>query len=267
MIKIKGKYWTAYRGSLSTFLQYRLNLVLYSIGHAITITALYFLWRAIYASGHALGNYTFEQILSYYILIALLRLTINESTGMAFQVTNDVREGKVTPFLTRPFSYPFSQFVDVLAKTTLNITVVVPVVIGASFIFGLSAYLPHGIAILHGAVWSLLALCLYLVMYFLVAIASFWADRAESYIYAVIVMSNFFNGSLIPLDAFPQWFITISNYLPFKYLMFLPIQAFLGRPTFTTANVLGGLAWLGILSALVIWAWQRGLKNYESQGI
>ncbi len=263
----KNKYWTAYRASLSTFLQYRLNLVLYTVGHTITLTALYFLWRAIYHSGYALGEYTFEQILSYYFLIALLRLTINESTGMAFQVTNDIREGQVTAFLVKPFSYPINKYLDVLARTTLNISVVIPLVVVVNLVLGLSAYLPHGIAVFYGLAWCVLAIALYIVLYFLIASLSFWLDRAESYIYATIVMSNFFNGSLIPLDAFPTWFITLSDWLPFKYLMFLPIQAFLGRYTFDFPTIIIGLIWLLILSTAAGLTWRRGLTQYEGQGI
>ncbi len=265
--KTRAKYWTAYKASLSTFLQYRLNLALYSIGHVISITALYFLWTAIYEAGHTIGNYTFQEILAYYILIALLRLTINEGTGMAFQTTNEIKEGTITPYLTRPFSYPLRQFVDVLAKTTLNIAIVVPIVVMASMFLGLGEYLPHGIAIVYGVAWGLLALLLYIVIYFLVAVLSFWLDRVESYIYAVIVLSNFFNGSLIPLDVFPPWFVTISNWLPFKYLMFVPIQAFLGRQTFSGIDMVIGLSWLIVLSGLIAILWQKGLKQYESQGI
>lgn len=186
---------------------------------------------------------------------------------MAFQVTNEIKEGKVTPFLTKPFSYPLRQFVDVLAKTSLNLAIVVPIVIITSLFFGLENYLPHGLNILWGILWSGLALTIYVALYFLVAIISFWVDRAESYIYATIVLSNFFNGSLIPLDAFPDWFIKISNWFPFKYLMFIPIQAFLGRKTFSFADFFIGLLWLIILGSLIKIIWSRGLKQYESQGI
>jgi len=265
--KSPGKYWTSYRASLSTFLQYRLNLVLYTIGHIISITALYFLWSAIYQAGHTLGSYTFKEILSYYILIALLRLTINEGTGMAFQTTNEIKDGQVTPYLTRPFSYPLRQFVDVLAKTSLNILIVVPTVIALALFLDVSDYLPHGIAILKGITWSLLALYLYVVIYFLIAILSFWVDRAESYIYATIVFSNFFNGSLLPLDAFPAWFVSLNNWLPFKYLMYVPIQAFLGKHQFSVFELCLGLGWALILSLAIQYIWRRGLRRYESLGI
>lgn len=265
--KYWGKYWTSYRASLSSFLQYRINLALYAVGHTISIIALYFLWSAIYESGHAIANYTFKEILSYYILIALLRLTINEGTGMAFQTTNEIKDGQVTPYLTRPFSYPLRQFVDVLAKTSLNIIIVIPIVIVCSTLFGITTYLPHGPAIMYGLAWSTLALYLYIVIYFLIAVLSFWVDRAESYIYATIVFSNFFNGSLLPLDAFPGWFITINNWLPFKYLMYVPIQAFLGKHQFSILELGIGLGWALFSSLAINVIWKRGLKKYESQGI
>lgn len=264
---LKGKYWTTYRASLSAFLQYRLNLALYATGHTISLTAIYFLWRTIYDSGYTLPNYSFESIIAYYILIALIRLTINEGTGMAFLVTNEIREGQITPFLTRPFSYPLRQFADVLAKTTLNLTIVIPIVFCLGYLFELGPYLPHGQAIIWGIAWSTLALTLYLFIYFLVAILSFWVDRAESYVYATIVFSNFFNGSLLPLDAFPAWFTIINNWLPFKYLVYIPIQAFLGRQQFSVLELGIGLGWILILASLVTIFWHRGLRRYESHGI
>lgn len=248
-------------------MQYRINLALYSIGHVISLTSLYFLWQAIYASGHTLGDYTFTKIISYYLLIALIRLTINEGTSMAFQVTTEIKDGLITPFLVKPFSYPLKQFIEVLAKTTLNLAIVIPLLLISDLVFNFGTYLPHGMAIAYGTAWALLALFLYIAIYFLVAIASFWVDRAESYIYATIVLSNFFNGSLVPLDAFPPWFLNLSNWLPFKYLMFVPIQAFLGRYTHTAWDIGIGLGWLIVLSLIIKIVWTRGLRQYEGQGI
>lgn len=262
-----NKYFKSYRNALSAFLQYRINLALYSVGHVISLTSLYFLWQAIYASGHALGTYTFTTIISYYVLIALIRLTINEGTSMAFQVTTEIREGAITSFLVKPFSYPIKQFVEVLAKTTLNLAIVIPVLILGDILFNFGNYLPNGISLAYGAAWALLALFLYVGIYFLVAITSFWVERANSYIYATIVLSNFFNGSLVPLDAFPPWFLSVSQWLPFKYLMFVPIQAFLGRYTFTFIDIGIGLGWLIILGTLINVMWTKGLRQYEGQGI
>lgn len=262
-----NKYFRAYRNSVSAFLQYRLNLGLYAIGHAISLSGLFFLWLAVYDSGGQVGTYSFAEIITYYVLISFLRMTINDAVGAGFQMIEDIKNGLITAFIIKPFNYLLSVWADILGKTTVNFIFVIPITLLILWGFDFLHILPNIQNTLIFIGFIAIALTLYYLIYALVGTCAFWADNSRNYIYATIVLSNFLNGSLIPLDLFPLWFQTASKYSPFQFLMFVPIQAFLGKIANPVLTFGGGILWVIILIILLGLLYRLGLKKYEGIGI
>lgn len=262
-----NKYFRSYRNSISVFLQYRLNLGLFAIGHTISLSGLFFLWLAIYDNGGKVGNYTFEEIIIYYVLISFLRMTINDAVGAGFQMIEDIKNGLITAFIIKPFNYLGSVWADVLGKTTVNFIFVIPITLLILWSSDFLHILPNIQNTLIFIGFTAIALTLYYLIYTLVGTGAFWADSSRNYIYATIVLSNFLNGSLIPLDLFPLWFQTASKYSPFQFLMFVPIQAFLGKISNPVLTFAGGIFWIIILTILLRLLYRFGLKKYEGIGI
>lgn len=267
-IKISNfkKYQIAYQAALSTFLQYRINVALFAIGHLVSLSGLAFVWLSVYESGQQLGSYTLPEILTYYILIAFLRLTIADGVSMGFQVVEDIKDGRVAPYLLKPINYPLSMLADSLGHATINLVLVTPVIALILFITGTAHYLPPlpSLAFFFG--FMLVGLLFYYLIYFLSALSSFWLDRGSNIIYGLIVMSNFLNGAIIPIDIFPEWLIHISNYLPFQFLMYTPIQFWLGRAQNIPAISITAVSWLIILSIITVLVWRLGIKKFEAVG-
>lgn len=261
-----SKYLTVYQNALSAFFQYRLNLGLLLISHLVSLSGLIYLWLAIYNSGQKVGDYTLSQIILYYLLLTILRLTISDGVGMGFQVSDEIKDGMITHYLLKPFSYPLEQFLKLLAQATVNALFIIPVLVFLGFIFKSLLTLPSGIQILTFLASSLAGLLFYYLIYFLSALSAFWIYKARSVIYGVIVVSNLMNGSLLPLDLFPNWLQTVSLYLPFQYLMFVPIQAYLGRINNWGQIIMLTLLWITILITATAYAWRLGIKKFEAVG-
>lgn len=260
------KYLTAYKNSLSAFLQYRLNLGLFAISHAVSLSGLVYLWIAIYASGQSLGEYTLQGILVYYIVLTFLRMTISEGVGMGFQVSEEVNQGTITNYLLKPFSFSMERFMKSLGQGTINMIFVLPPTILIAF------FARHATAIPGITVWlqflgmSIVGLVFYYLVYFLAALSSFWVVRGSNVIYGTIIVSGFLNGSVLPLDLFPEWYRPISELLPFQFLIFIPIQTFLGNIT-NWLSLLGTAAvWIGIFICLIWLTWKRGIRKFEAVG-
>ncbi len=262
-----SKYLRAYKNSVSAFLQYRLNLVLYSVGHAISLSGLFFLWLTIYQTGGQVGSYSFTEIITYYILISFLRLTINDAVGASFDMIDDIREGRITAFLIKPYSYLASMLANILGRTTVNFTFVLPVTFVFIWIFNFFSVLPNTQHALWFVLFLGIALFMYFLLYALVALCAFWVEQGHNYVYALIVFSNFLNGSLLPLDIFPAWFQNLSNYGPFQFLMYVPIQVFLEKPLDYSNLIIKAGIWLIILSITLIGIFRVGVKKYEGTGI
>ncbi|NCO04755.1 MAG: hypothetical protein GW939_01250 [Candidatus Magasanikbacteria bacterium] len=261
-----GKYFTAYKNSLSSFFQYRLNLGLLLISHIVSLSGLLYLWIAVYAGGQTIGSYTLTGIATYYLILTVLKTTIANGVGMGFQVVDNINEGVITNNLLKPFSYPLEQFVHLLGEGTINTLFITPIVLLAAFFARHIIALPSLEHFLLFLLMSVMGLLFYFLFYFLVSLSSFWVTHGGNFIYGMIIVSSFLNGSMLPLDLFPEWYLRINVYLPFQYLIFLPIQAYLGRIQDIGQTLLIGGIWLAIFIAAVWGVWRLGIKKYEAVG-
>jgi ABC-2 type transport system permease protein len=85
----------------------------------------------------------------------------------------------------------------------------------------------------------------------------------------VVIIGDFLSGSVFPLDIFSKSAQNIFYSLPFPYLVFFPLQVYLGKLTIgTTLNgIVISLGWLIVLWFLVKVFWEKGLKKFCSEGI
>jgi ABC-2 type transport system permease protein len=51
----------------------------------------------------------------------------------------------------------------------------------------------------------------------------------EQILYSKNLMIELFSGLLIPINWFPQWFQTLSAWLPFQGIAYIPLSIYLGR--------------------------------------
>lgn len=261
-----SKYFIVYKNSLSTYLQYRLNLGLLALSHLVSLSGLVYLWIAVYGSGQTLGNYTLEQIIFYYIVLSVVQVIIAEGVGMGFEVSDDINQGVITNYLLKPFNYSFEQFLKLCGKATINAIFILPAVLLLTFLFKQTAELPPFINWLEFIGMMCVGLIFYFLIYYLAALASFWLTYGRSVIFGTLVISNFLNGGLMPLDTFPDWFQKINVYSPFKFLLFMPIQAFLGRIQNWNIILLSCSAWIIIFILIIMFVWRQGIKKYEAVG-
>ena len=260
------KYLTVYKNALSSFLQYRMNLGLLVISHMVSLTGLVFLWISIYAAGQTVGSYTLEGILFYYIALTILRTVVAEGVGMAFEISQEINQGIIANYMLKPFSYTFEQFYKFLGKVTINAIFIFPIVAVLVYFFYDFVPFPGTTGWLQFVGMSAIAALFYFLIYYFASLSSFWLVSGRSAVYGMIIISNLLNGSLLPLDLFPLWFQNINNYLPFQYLIFVPIQALLGRIEDWTVILIGCSVWILLLLLLIKATWMSGIKKFEAVG-
>ncbi len=263
---IHKKYRVAFKNRLSSFLQYRLNLGLLIISHLISLSGLVYLWIAIYESGQQLGTYSLSDIVFYYVLLTIVKNIIAEGVGLGFEVAHEINEGMVTNYLLKPFSYSIEQYIKMIGKAVINFLFLLPVLILLILVFGHLVELPNLLGWIQFLGFMFIALCFYFLIYYMGALSSFWLTRGDPVIYGTLVINALLNGSLIPLDLFPAWFQPISSFLPFQFLVFVPIQIFQGRVENPGLLFITGLIWMLILVLLTKFIWKRGIRKYEAVG-
>lgn len=243
-----------------------MNLGLLLLSHVVSLTGLTYLWIAIYRTGQTVGTYTLEAILVYYIVLTILRSIISEGVSLGFEASEEINQGVVTNYLLKPFSYPVEQFLKMAGKVTINAAFMVPLAAVLAWFAKDIIQLPTAVSWIQFVGMMLIGMVFYYLIYFISALSSFWLTNGRSAVYAFMLTGSFLNGSLIPLDLFPESLTWLVQYSPFKFLIFVPIQVFLGRIESWTPLLMQAGAWIIILITIIVLLWKLGVRKFEAVG-
>lgn len=264
----KGKpYRTVFKLQWSQAADYRVNFIFNFVCAFIPVVAITFLWIAIFREKDVIEGYTIQSMLTYVLLAKFLQQVIVPE--FFWNVTSDIMDGQLTGYLMKPISYIKYIFFGALGEKSKNFVVTLIPILAIAVCF--SNYLNFSSNVYH--VMAFLATCilayvLYFVIFMTFSLLSFWFLEISSVFYTLYIIIEFFSGSIIPIDLFPKTLQSILNVLPFKYLIFFPINVYIGKCS--TSEILTGLAmqvmWIGIFYAVIKSLWLLGMKRYEAYG-
>lgn len=110
-------------------------------------------------------------------------------------------------------------------------------------------------------------LVLYYVM-MLVDLLCFWTLRNEAALMILVFAQNLLSGVYAPLWYFPDWFITLSSFLPFQATLGVPLSIYVGR--IGVGDAFGQMAvqavWIVLLALLTRRLWDRAGRRVVAQG-
>lgn len=84
---------------------------------------------------------------------------------------------------------------------------------------------------------------------FLLNLTAFWLLDFRGVNMLAILVLNFFSGLLVPLAFFPGWLRTVAEWLPFRAIVMVPVEVFLGQRPITEALAIQ-LTWAAALLLL-----------------
>ncbi|MER5750570.1 ABC-2 family transporter protein [Streptomyces sp. NPDC002088] len=96
----------------------------------------------------------------------------------------------------------------------------------------------------------------------------FFTIRNNSAMLILIFAQNLLSGVYAPLWFFPDWFITLSGFLPFQATLSVPLSIYVGRIQLSDAGVQLAVqaAWVVVLALLTRRVWRRAARRVISQG-
>ncbi|MBP9706853.1 MAG: ABC-2 family transporter protein [Oligoflexales bacterium] len=252
--------------SWSKYTAYKLNFFLHVIGPSLVFFLIkYNLWSTIYSTSgkDVIEGYDLNSMLQYqgWILVVGLFNSFNAMT-----ISEDIRMGRVTSYLIYPFSFEKFQTASFMAFQSLQLLVVTLVIVSLSVVgivnvnFFTTLFLGLGVCLLISYMWFLVQ--------FLTGIFSFWLEETWVLRVVIQILTQFFAGTLLPLDLYPAWIQTFLQFTPFPYLGYLPAKIFMGEEViFTLHDLLIVLFWIIFFKILVSWFWRRGIRLYTAAGM
>lgn len=233
------------------------------------IFLVFFLWDTVFSdSGRVLFGYDRAKILTYVFLTIFAKAFV--FSARAVDVSGEIARGDVSNYLLRPISYFKYWLTRDLSSKFLNLSFAIFEVLILSVILkpDLFFQLNFGYLFLTG-VSLVLAMFLFFSILFIVSAIPFWMPEASwGGNFLLIIILEFLSGSLFPIDVLPVVFQNLLYWTPFPYLIFFPIQIYLGNLGLA-ASVKGILIagiWVLILYSVMKSVWRRGLLAYQAFG-
>ena len=228
-----------YRASFGLSFAYTF-LMMYSVGHV---------WRVLYAANPERVAVGLQEVITYSVLgIALIGIMHRE--GPHYYIMQQVRTGRIELDILKPMDFMFFMMCKFIGfGLTRTLGMVLPSLVVAYFLFGFSLpSLMNGIAFL---VSTLLAFLIVFMLKFMIGLISMVTMNIQNITMAYNAIQNFFGGQMVPLWLFPGLLGTISLFLPFRYIYYVPISIYVGR--------YDGVEIMTALGFQVVWIFILGL--------
>lgn len=224
------------------------------------------IFAAFYRSADAAQPMSYEQVVSYiWLSQAFLLLAM---FGVEGEIAAMIRSGGVAYELTRPVDlYGLWLSRCLAARLAPTLLRAVPQLVLAYAFLGLEA--PASISALG---WFFVAIVSGAVLAGAISaaltISLLWTISGEGISRLAPAVIFLFSGIIIPLPLFPAWMQPFVQALPFRGLIDVPFQMYLGLLTGTHALVALVQTWVWIAVFVMVGrlALQRGLRQLVAQG-
>jgi len=247
--------------------QYRLNYVLSFLSVIFPLLAVVFLWRTIFQDVQLIEGFTESMMITYYVMVALLTNFV--SPWILIDMTEEIRDGTLSNYLLQPISYRWYQFFSEMGIHAAYSTVILVVVTGFILLFAVDFHFPtNRLYIALFLVSVALSIVLAAGLTYLFSLSAFWLEEDTGVRYVLNYLVPILMGALIPLALLPEFIYHLVRFLPFKYLLYFPINIFLERVTLSEIGygILMQILWIGAIYLLVAWVWRRGCRRYTARG-
>ena len=232
-------------------------------GTAIWTPVLYLFWLAILGTGFGADKYNAYSLGLYYIAISFIDFFAGFDVN---SIAEDIREGYLATDLVKPYSYFGKIFLGTFADKAVHL-VIFSLLYLVLIIFGIKTEITFA-----GFIIALVFLALATLMSFFLAATigsfGFWFNKINGFNSLFHNFGGLFSGYLIPISLLPPAMAAISNYMPYKYMFFVPASLFIKTPEIPELLQLFSIQifWLMFSLALLKFVWSKGLNRFEAVG-
>ena len=246
---------------------YRINVFLLLISRVVAFIIFVLLWSAIYRQGSRIGDYSLAELVSYYALVGFIGFIV-QGVDVAWRVGDQIRLGEVTNYILRPVNYLWSVISTVLGKSFFNL--MIALFLGVCFaLFKPSLaleFLGQFDRNIFFAISLVFSFSIFVFFFYIIGMLTFWLGTAQGLSFLIQMIMYFLAGSIIPLNLLPKTLIAVNDFLPFKYIVWFPIQIFTGKVALDPSIFFPAMIWAVVLYFLAVIIYKKGTERYEGFG-
>ncbi|MGQ9638639.1 MAG: ABC transporter permease [Thermodesulfobacteriota bacterium] len=249
---------------------YRVNFFMEVLSGIFTSLIVILLWLAIYRSSgqQIIGGYSLPEMVTYLLGGGLINSFIL-STAENPETSQNIQDGTLSTFLIKPLNPYVVWFTrDLGTKAFYFFLGLIGYLVVAFFfrdyLLGVSSFRHLFLFILALILSSLLQFFLFEAL----SLLSFWVENTYGLRFTMRVIMEVVGGAIIPLSFFPEILQKIFEFLPFPFMIYLPMKIYLGKIALPEVWIefLKEAAWIIVLSILNLIIWKKGIRQYVAMG-
>ncbi|MFA0781269.1 MAG: hypothetical protein RJAPGHWK_002795 [Candidatus Fervidibacter sp.] len=260
------KFLAFVRLQLAVQMEYRVVMWIWLLsGFALPLINLA-VWTSV-AAHRPVAGFSAADFVSYFL--AVMAVDHFTAEWSAYEWEWYVRQGQLSSRLLRPVDPVWELAAANVAYKLAQAVILLPV---WALLWKLLAGTPYQLTPAHFALFLLtltLAGMLNFLMGYCFAMLAFWTVRVGAF-YEMFAwgIGYFLSGRLAPLEVLPSWVNAIANFLPFRYIIALPVEVLMGRaePSLVLRGLTVQVIWLVACLVIKRWLWRCGLRRYTAVG-
>ncbi|MDO4777937.1 MAG: ABC-2 family transporter protein [Tissierellia bacterium] len=249
------------------FVAYRSNVYMNFMFGCVSIVIYLMLWKAIYGNNiKDLGGYSFKQMITYYIIVSLLSVLL-DSRDNTIKLSTMIEDGSIHNHLLKPINFFKLDFMLYGAEKIIYfLNIIIPYgilcYILRDSLFWKIEYIPFVMISVFFA---------FMLKYFLgciLGLLTTWIEELSGLLDLWKNIENFLDGKLIPLSILPKNIFTILSFLPFKYMLFVPVNIYMGNMDLNEIlqSLCIQLFWCLFLWGMLLLIKKKAFKKYSGYG-
>lgn len=208
---------------------YRFSTILSMLVTLSKIVFAYILWSAIFDSREIVAGFTFNGMITYYILSSFLA-QLDQSGRTAGQISGEIRDGIFSKYMVRPISI-FGHFAfQAMGKSIFLFSFNLVAAFLWIFIFRIAFVFTGDIVVILFSMLILgMGLLFMMQLNYFIGILAFKFLNVWIFIMLKDNLLQFMMGALIPLSLLPDKFLFVMKLFPFYYVLYLPTMLLMGE--------------------------------------
>lgn len=256
--------------NIKIMFQYRKSFLLSALIHPMELIIGAVIFTSVYAFGNleSIHGYSLAQIVWYIGGMQIVGTIIwNNAAG---RLSNQILDGSLAIHLLKPASVFMFEMANAVALRIVGILFeFIPILIIQMILF-FPSFITIG-STLKFVLCVLLSFFLFFLLNFSVGMTAFYMKNNSSMIALKSILTAFAGGMLIPIEFLPSWLQRLSEFLPFRYLYYEPLQFFLNREASSSweyfVRVLGmQVVWICLFFIGIKLLWPKVIKRFCAVG-
>lgn len=259
------KYLVYFKMNWQELFEYRGDIAIWTASGIIVPFVSLLLWLSV--SANATLAYSAPEIINYFILV----MVVNVLTGAwgSWFISEQINNGSFSRYLLKPISvfteYLSQNLVEKLFKLAFMAIFLLLLIYG--FHFNLKLNIDFFTLVLFLAS---LAMAIFMSFLFevLIGLSAFWFHDIDFFKSSISLADGLFSGKVIPVLFLPQGLLTLSSYLPFRYMLSFPVEIILGRltPSQIFSGFLTQTIWMAATYLTYRVVYEKGIKLHQGYG-